>query len=160
MHKAAALWREATAEGTHFSTSIYNSLLYLSAGGEGWERLARGIDAGIKPLPIQPLPPRGQKKPNAQQQQADGAATDGGEQAEAAAAAPADAPPAEESPMVMRDELISISEQLWAAMQAAGLQPDHGTYLALARVEAIKGNAGQALHWVRGHARPDHACRI
>lgn len=38
--------------------------------------------------------------------------------------------------------------QVWEAMQAAGVAPDTGTYLALARMEGLRGDPDAALQWV------------
>lgn len=190
MRRAVTLWREAAADGTNIATQTYNSLLYLAAGGEGWERLARGIDEGIRPLPPQPVRPRFQQKGKGEQQQqqqgeaseagssgvqasgatasvsgpvATAAAAGGGGEVAAAAdvegagAAPVPAP--EQPPMVPCAELMACGEEIWAAMQASRAVPDHGTFLALARMAAIRGDAEQALHWVRCDAfMCGHAC--
>ncbi|KAF5842543.1 hypothetical protein DUNSADRAFT_6393 [Dunaliella salina] len=42
-----------------------------------------------------------------------------------------------------------MPEQVWSAMQAAGVAPDTGTFLALARMEGLRGDPDASLNWVK-----------
>eukprot|EP00195_Chlamydomonas_chlamydogama_P011324 CAMPEP_0202898880 /NCGR_PEP_ID=MMETSP1392-20130828/7280_1 /ASSEMBLY_ACC=CAM_ASM_000868 /TAXON_ID=225041 /ORGANISM="Chlamydomonas chlamydogama, Strain SAG 11-48b" /LENGTH=681 /DNA_ID=CAMNT_0049584935 /DNA_START=125 /DNA_END=2170 /DNA_ORIENTATION=+ len=46
-----------------------------------------------------------------------------------------------------REECIAAADTLWAHMQGANIPAENTTYMALARIEAIKGNPEQALAW-------------
>ncbi|GAX83669.1 hypothetical protein CEUSTIGMA_g11094.t1 [Chlamydomonas eustigma] len=44
-------------------------------------------------------------------------------------------------------ELISATQAVWSHLKVSGVNPDNSTYVSLARIEAIKGDAAAALQW-------------
>ncbi|KAJ9533160.1 hypothetical protein QJQ45_018250 [Haematococcus lacustris] len=60
--------------------------------------------------------------------------------------------PAAQPELSLRQQHVAAAQQVWAGLQAAGLQADAGTFLALARLEGLQGRADEALRWV-------HACQ-
>uniref|UniRef100_A0A7S3R1R8 PROP1-like PPR domain-containing protein n=1 Tax=Dunaliella tertiolecta TaxID=3047 RepID=A0A7S3R1R8_DUNTE len=50
---------------------------------------------------------------------------------------------------VGRLEHVAAASKVWSAMQAAGVAPDTGTYLALARMEGLRGDPDASLNWVK-----------
>ena len=162
---AMATFREILAAGGSVPVSVMNSLLFLACGCEQWERYARGLP----PLPPTALPV------DARDQDPPAAAAAAGAAAAAAAAEVEDggkkskeqqgqgqgqghqgkrrnvnAVPPPEGPPPSKEELLAAVEELWAAMTAAGQKPDAGTYLGLARREALRGEPAAALAWVSG----------
>ena len=47
-----------------------------------------------------------------------------------------------------KEECISSGLAVWRYIQDTGVVPDHGTYMSLARLEAIRGDPEAALQWV------------
>ncbi|KAG2423996.1 hypothetical protein HXX76_014822 [Chlamydomonas incerta] len=149
---AMATFREIAGAGGCLPVSVMNSLLFLACGCEQWERYARGLP------PLPPAPPAADDQASGAERapEAAGAAAaeaeDGGKKGKAQAAAKRrnlNAVPPPEGPPPSKEELLAAVEELWAAMVAAGQQPDAGTYLGLARREALRGDPAAALAWAK-----------
>ncbi|KAG2439819.1 hypothetical protein HYH02_010453 [Chlamydomonas schloesseri] len=170
---AMATFRDIRAAGGSLPVSVMNSLLFLACGCEQWERYARGLTP-LPPTAL-PTDARDQEQGQGQGQPAAAAAAaagaagagEGAEGANGAAGSAAaeaeaggkkggkgqaqarrkaaNAVPPPEGPPPSKEELLAAVDELWGAMQEAGQAPDAGTYLGLARREALKGNPAAAL---------------
>ncbi|GLC37152.1 hypothetical protein PLESTB_000985800 [Pleodorina starrii] len=158
---AMKLFGELVAEGGSLQTPIINSLMYLACGAEQWERYVRGLPllslAEAAPAALA-VAATGARAGAATGEGGDGGGGGEAEMAEAQEATqqqqqqrkgkPAKPlTPLPEGPPPPREELLAAMDELWSYMGTAGLQPDQATYLALARLEALKGNAQASLQW-------------
>ncbi|KAG2498420.1 hypothetical protein HYH03_003678 [Edaphochlamys debaryana] len=141
-------FREMVADGLSVPTGVINNLLYLAAGSEQWERYARGQP----PLPPPEVPAEAPQEEPEQPAEA-GKKQKGGKRKPPQVPAPTGPPPS-------REELVAAVDELWAHMGAKGLQPDAGTYLGLARREALRGNPDAALKWAKESIAKRHHVQL
>ncbi|GLI66200.1 hypothetical protein VaNZ11_009899 [Volvox africanus] len=154
---AMNLFREVMEEDVKMDTSLLNSLMYLACGAEQWERYARGLPlltaaevaaaAAAEATGMETSSGdaeaggeegQRQQRPGTQQQNKHRPGKSGVPEV-----------PEPEGPPPTREELVAAVDELWSHMGKAGLQPDQGTYLALARREALQGDPNGALRWVK-----------
>ncbi|GIL84255.1 hypothetical protein Vretimale_15878 [Volvox reticuliferus] len=150
---AINLFRDLLEENVKMDTSLLNSLMYLACGAEQWERYARGLplltaaEAAAEATEADGRPGDAEADGDEGQQQQ----RPGGQQQQKQRPGRPVMPevPEPEGPPPTREELVAAVDELWSYMKTAGLQPDQGTYLALARREALQGDPEGALQWVQ-----------
>jgi len=142
---ALALLDEAEGAGLALQAATYNTMLYLAVGGDRWEVLVRGGD----PDTCAKFNASGDADPAASAA-AEAAAQPPAVSKDKAAEGAGEAPASSSAPVGPEalQRHMDAAVRVWGVMQARGVKPDGGTYLALARMEGLRRDPDAALDWV------------